>query len=126
MVIMDPPISMSYRIKQLLLRAWRERWTEIEFGRSLKRLLPRCVSGDVYDLAECILKQAITGPIPNPLLMNYLNHCLTAGVVTYGSVLLAITKIPDPKPNCVSCLLEFVHKFRYLSVFCYFFITLTF
>lgn len=117
MVIMDPPISMSYRIKQLLLRAWRERWTEIEFGRSLKRLLPRCVSGDVYDLAECILKQAITGPIPNPLLMNYLNHCLTAGVVTYGSVLLAITKIPDPKPNCVSCLLEFVHKFR-LQISC--------
>lgn len=103
---------MSVKIKELLLRAWRERWSDIDWGRNIKRLLPRGVSGDVYDLADCILRQAITGPLPNSLLMSYLNHCLNARIVSFGAVILAITKIQDPKPQCVNLLLEFILKYK--------------
>lgn len=114
-------LSMSHKIKELLLRAWRERWSEIDFGRNIKRLLPRGVSGDVYDLADYILRQAIKGPVPNTLLISYLNHCLSSQIVSFGAVILAITKIPEPKPNCVYSLLEFVNKYKYIFTIASFF-----
>ena len=104
---------MSFKINELLLKSWRERWSEIEWGRSIKRLLPRGVSGDVYDLADCILRQAITGPMPNSLLMIYLNHCLNSRIVSFGAVILAITRVSNPRPQCVNCLLEFILKYKY-------------
>ena len=104
--------AMTYKIKELLLRAWRERWTEIDFGRNIKELLPRGVSGDVYDLSDCILQQAITGPVPNLLLMSYLNHCLSGQIISFGAAILSVTKIEDPKPNCIFCLLDFIQKYE--------------
>lgn len=111
--------SMSSEIKQLLLRAWRKRWTDVEFSRHVKKLLPRGVSGDVYDLADCILKQAISGPVPNVLFLSYLNICMCTQKVSFGAVMLAISKIQDQKPQCIISLLDFIHKYRYVTL-CFF------
>ena len=105
--------SKTSLIKSLLLKGWRERWTEVLWGINIKRVLPRGVSGDVYDLADCILEQALIGPAPNHLFMSYLNHCINCQIVTYGSVLASVAKYQDwSKPQCIHFLLEFILKYK--------------
>jgi len=71
------------------------------------------VSGDVYDLSDCILSQALIAPIPNHLFMSYLNHCISSQIVSYGSVLWSIAKYQDwSKPQCILYLLEFLNRYR--------------
>lgn len=106
--------STSYKIKDLLLRAWRERWSEIEWGRNIKRLL-KGVSGDVYDLADCMLRQAVNGPVTNNRLMLYLNHCLDAQIISFGACIMAITKISDLQPQCINSLLDFLNRYKYVN-----------
>ena len=105
--------SKTSLIKSLLLKGWRERWSEVLWGINIKRVLPRGVSGDVYDLADCILEQALIGPTPNHLFMSYLNHCISCQIVSYGSVLSSVAKYQDwSKPQCIQFLLEFILKYK--------------
>ncbi|CAG2112159.1 unnamed protein product [Medioppia subpectinata] len=105
--------SKTSLIKSLLLKGWRERWSDVLWGINIKRVLPRGVSGDVYDLADCILEQALIAPTPNHLFMSYLNHCISSQMVSYGSVLSSVAKYQDwSKPQCVHYLIEFVIKYK--------------
>ena len=107
--------SKTSNIKSLLLEAWRQRWSPIDWAVNIKRVLPRGVSGDVYDLSNCILIQALVVPAPNPLFISYLNHCISSHVVSYGAVLSSISKYQEfSKSQCIICLLGE----RYLSFFC--------
>ncbi|KAI8492083.1 Mediator of RNA polymerase II transcription subunit 24 [Branchiostoma belcheri] len=96
-------------IKSFLLRAWRERWTELQWSVNLKQAFPGG-SMDQYQLAECILQQAFVGPTPNTLVLSYLRHALSSQVVSYGAFLNALTKYEDvTRPLCTRTLLDLLN-----------------
>lgn len=94
-------------IKSLLMSGWRERWSDVQFGLRVKQMLPRGVSGDVYDLSDCILNQSLVGLTPNHLMLSYLTHCVQAGIVSYGAVISSMASYQDfGKTECITCLLD--------------------
>ena len=101
-------------IHSLLFKAWRERWSDIQWGIQLKSIIPRGCTGDIYNLSNLILEHAMVSPIPNSLMLSYLRHSLAAQVVSHGSLLEAIvahgsdaSKLKS-RPHCTSSLLDLI------------------
>ncbi|XP_066984898.1 mediator of RNA polymerase II transcription subunit 24-like isoform X3 [Macrobrachium rosenbergii] len=116
MVLETVSSSKAGTIRSLLIRAWRERWSDLQWGIHIKTVLPRAVSGDIYHLADYILQQALMGPLPNSLILSYLRHSLSSQIVSYGGVIESISNYDGlHKPHCVQALLDLMQSMMSVS-----------
>ncbi|XP_038078948.1 mediator of RNA polymerase II transcription subunit 24-like isoform X2 [Patiria miniata] len=102
----------SQSLKELLLKAWRERWSDVQWSTHMKRILPPGVSGDAYKLTDIILTQAFVGPNPNSLMLSYLKHIIVSQVVSHTAVLSTIIEYETvciTRPYCMRGLLEILN-----------------
>ena len=95
------------QLRTLAIKAWRERWTAGQFATQIKTVLGKGGSGDDYNLAECLLQQAMTGPAPNQLLLSLLDHCLASQLVSYSATINSVSKFTSfTRPHCTAALLQ--------------------
>lgn len=112
--------SRATAIKTILLAAWRGKLSNEEWENRIRKVLPRGVNGDVYDLADCLLKQALIGPVPNQLFISYLKHAVQSELVSHSAVLKSISNQPINlrsssllyRTSPIVCLLDFLKSFR--------------
>ncbi|XP_064421426.1 mediator of RNA polymerase II transcription subunit 24 isoform X1 [Latimeria chalumnae] len=99
-------------LKQAILQAWKERWSDYQWAINIKKFFPKGATWDILNLAETLLEQAMIGPSPNPLIMSYLKYAISSQMVSYSSVLTAISKFDDfSRELCVKSLLEIMDMF---------------
>lgn len=98
-------------ISKILMKAWRERWTEFEFGIHVKKAFPNSIRlpTDAYNLTDLILEQTLIGAGVNKLLLSYLKHSLYSQLISYPAVIMRITKYTFyDRYFCIKALLEFL------------------
>ncbi|XP_063077760.1 mediator of RNA polymerase II transcription subunit 24 isoform X2 [Engraulis encrasicolus] len=101
-------------LKQAILQAWKERWSDYQWAINIKRNCPKGVTWDYLNLAEALMEQAMIGPSPNPLILSYLKYAISSQMVSYASVLTAMSKFDDfSRELCVKSLLEIMDMFSH-------------
>ncbi|XP_076123148.1 mediator of RNA polymerase II transcription subunit 24 [Alosa pseudoharengus] len=101
-------------LKQAILQAWKERWSDYQWAINIKRNCPKGVTWDYLNLAEALMEQAMIGPSPNPLILSYLKYAISSQMVSYSSVLTAMSKFDDfSRELCVKSLLEIMDMFSH-------------
>ncbi|XP_043530564.1 mediator of RNA polymerase II transcription subunit 24 [Chiloscyllium plagiosum] len=99
-------------LRQAILQAWKERWTDYQWAINMKKLFPKGPTWDLLGLSDHLLEQALVGPSPNPLIMSYLKYAISSQMVSYASVMSAIAKFEDySRELCVKALLELMDMF---------------
>ncbi|XP_070783068.1 mediator of RNA polymerase II transcription subunit 24 [Enoplosus armatus] len=99
-------------LKQAILQAWKERWSDYQWAVNIKKNFPKGATWDYLNLAEALMEQAMIGPSPNPLILSYLKYAISSQMVSYSSVLTAISKFDDfSRELCVKSLLEIMDMF---------------
>ncbi|XP_072269793.1 mediator of RNA polymerase II transcription subunit 24 [Pyxicephalus adspersus] len=99
-------------LKQAILQAWKERWSDYQWSINMKRFFPKGVTWDILNLAEALLDQAMIGPAPNSLILSYLKYAINSQMVSYATVLTAISKFDDfSRDLCIQALLEIMDMF---------------
>ncbi|KAJ3607700.1 hypothetical protein NHX12_024751 [Muraenolepis orangiensis] len=100
-------------LKQAILQAWKERWSDYQWAINIKKNLgTKGATWDYLNLAEALMEQALIGPSPNPLILSYLKYAINSQMVSYSSVLTAISKFDDfSRDLCVKALLEIMDMF---------------
>ncbi|KAL9983787.1 hypothetical protein ACROYT_G006017 [Oculina patagonica] len=96
---------------EILLQAWRERWTPLQWLVEVKKLAGKDRE-ELEDLAECLVQQATFGSTPSTLILSYLNHGITTKVISYSSALTAVHQFQNvTKHKCLSALLDLLLSF---------------
>uniref|UniRef100_A0A8C9ZHX4 Mediator of RNA polymerase II transcription subunit 24 n=1 Tax=Sander lucioperca TaxID=283035 RepID=A0A8C9ZHX4_SANLU len=80
-------------LKQAILQAWKERWSDYQWAINIKKNFPKGATWDYLNLAEALMEQAMIGPSPNPLILSYLKYAISSQMVSYSSVLTALSKL---------------------------------
>ncbi|XP_039595678.1 mediator of RNA polymerase II transcription subunit 24 [Polypterus senegalus] len=99
-------------LKQAILQAWKERWSDYQWAINIKKNFPKGTTWDMLNLAEALLEQAMIGPSPNPLILSYLKYAITSQMVSYSGILTAISKFDEfSRELCIKSLLEIIDMF---------------
>ncbi|XP_015240242.1 PREDICTED: mediator of RNA polymerase II transcription subunit 24 [Cyprinodon variegatus] len=99
-------------LKQAILQAWKERWSDYQWAINIKKNFPKGATWDYLNFAEALMEQAMIGPSPNPLILSYLKYAISSQMVSYSSVLTAISKFDGfSRELCVKSLLEIMDMF---------------
>ncbi|XP_017273745.1 mediator of RNA polymerase II transcription subunit 24 isoform X2 [Kryptolebias marmoratus] len=99
-------------LKQAILQAWKERWSDYQWAINIKKNFPKGATWDYLNFAEALMEQAMIGPSPNPLILSYLKYAISSQMVSYSSVLTAISKFDGfSRELCVTSLLEIMDMF---------------
>ncbi|KAL0984289.1 hypothetical protein UPYG_G00139520 [Umbra pygmaea] len=105
-------IMKVVNLKQSILQAWKERWSDYQWAINIKKNFPKGAIWDFPNLSEALMEQAMIGPSPNPLILSYLKYAISSQMVSYSSVLVAISKFDDfSRELCVKSLLEIMDMF---------------
>ncbi|XDV44876.1 hypothetical protein PO909_013094 [Leuciscus waleckii] len=105
-------MKVNLSLKQAILQAWKERWSDYQWAINIKKNCPKGSTWDYLNLAEALLEQAMIGPSPNPLILSYLKYAISSQMVSYSSVLTAISKFDDfSRELCIKSLLEIMGMF---------------
>lgn len=96
-------------LKQAILQAWKERWSDYQWAINIKRNFPKGATWDYLNLAgkheenpkllahcyiwslnfvnvvvltfaEALMEQAMIGPSPNPLILSYFKYAISSQV----------------------------------------------
>ncbi|XP_052811866.1 mediator of RNA polymerase II transcription subunit 24-like isoform X2 [Mya arenaria] len=96
------------RVKSLLVRAWRERWPDIQWGIHFKRLVHTSNSeAGARECAEILLQEALVGTHPNSLILSYLKHATFSKLLPVSATFQYITNYDDfSKPHCLLALVD--------------------
>uniref|UniRef100_A0A3B4BNT6 Mediator of RNA polymerase II transcription subunit 24 n=2 Tax=Pygocentrus nattereri TaxID=42514 RepID=A0A3B4BNT6_PYGNA len=86
-------------LKQAILQAWKERWSDYQWAINIKKNCPKGATWDYLNLAEALLEQAMIGPSPNPLILSYLKYAISSQMVSCSSVLTAVSKVGNHPSN---------------------------
>ena len=106
-------------ISKILMKAWRERWTDYKFGIEIKEAFPVRLPADAI-LVDVILKQTLIGAGVNKLLLSYLKHSLLSQLISYPAVIKRITQYKNfDKHHCINALLDFILYSIIDGVTCY-------
>jgi mediator of RNA polymerase II transcription subunit 24 len=103
--------SSQQAISKILMKAWKERWTEFQFGIHIKSAFPSSIRlpADAYNLTDVILEQTLIGAGVNKLLLSYLKHSLYSQLISYPAVIKRITQYSNfDRYFCVKALLDFL------------------
>ena len=116
---MENKTSSSSAIRAVLIRAWRERWSDVQWGINAKKIDSNI---DPLNLTEAILEQAFIGAAPNILTLSYLKHSLSSLSLTYSDLFQVVSsKFEDgsvflAKPNCSAAILDLIDVDRLNNV----------
>uniref|UniRef100_A0A8C9U0B3 Mediator of RNA polymerase II transcription subunit 24 n=1 Tax=Scleropages formosus TaxID=113540 RepID=A0A8C9U0B3_SCLFO len=96
-------------LKQAILQAWKERWSDYQWAINIKRNFPKGATWDYLNLAEALMEQAMIGPSPNPLILSYLKYSISSQVSMKWSVRMPFDDFS--RELCVKSLLEIMEMF---------------
>uniref|UniRef100_A0A2K5DRH6 Mediator of RNA polymerase II transcription subunit 24 n=1 Tax=Aotus nancymaae TaxID=37293 RepID=A0A2K5DRH6_AOTNA len=101
-------IMKVVNLKQAILQAWKERWSDYQWAINMKKFFPKGATWDILNLADALLEQAMIGPSPNPLILSYLKYAISSQVTSP----LFFPQFDDfSRDLCVQALLDIMDMF---------------
>lgn len=103
--------TRQHAISTILMKAWRERWTEYEFGIQIKQAFTNQIRlpADSATITDVILQQTLIGAGVNKLLLSYLKHSLYSHLISYPAVIKRTAQYTQyDRYYCMKALLDFL------------------
>nr|XP_018673004.1 mediator of RNA polymerase II transcription subunit 24-like isoform X1 [Ciona intestinalis] len=86
-------LQNSADLKHLVITSWKERWSEKKWSIHVKKLMTS--PSDMLHVSDVLVSQSFIGSSPNALLLRYISYALECGLLSYASVITAVSKHED-------------------------------